>query len=58
MWIKTLIITDRNQQEISDEQMETNSLFLESEDDLFEISSASSIGENTAIKKIFTLYNG
>ena len=50
--------TDRNQQEISYEQMETNSLFLESEDDLFEISSASSIGGNATIKIILTLFYG
>ena len=36
--------------------MNTNSLFLESEDDLFEISSASSIGGNAAIKIILTLF--
>ena len=47
-----------DQQEISDKQMETNYLFLESEDDLFEISSTSSIGENAAIKIIYTLFNG
>ena len=47
--------TDKNQQEISYEQMETYSLFLESEDDLFEISySASSIGENAPIKIILS----